>query len=140
FELSKVLDPSTRVTRQDLVGKPALVHVWATWCQVCAYEHKNLVKIAKNSSYPIFGINYRDDPVLARRWLLVEGDPYQIAIQDEKGKLGLDLGIYGTPEMFILDAQGIIRYRQVGPIDEQYYYAKLVPLLKKLEDEKYVIP
>ncbi|HEY5717722.1 MAG TPA: DsbE family thiol:disulfide interchange protein [Motiliproteus sp.] len=117
FSIASLQDPERKLTRADLVGKPALVNVWATWCPACKVEHPQLMSIARREGIPIYGINYKDDRAAAQTWLRSYQNPYQFNIFDEKGSLGFDLGVYGAPETYILDAKGVIRYRLAGPID-----------------------
>lgn len=122
------------VTRQDLLGKPSLVNVWATWCVACKVEHPVLNKLA-GMGVNIHGVNYKDDNDAAQKWLHEFHDPYQLNISDPKGTLGLDLGVYGAPETFFVDAKGIIRHKFVGVIDEAIWREKLAPLYQQLVDE-----
>lgn len=121
FQLSSLYDESRTLTERDLVGKPALLNVWATWCPTCKQEHAQLNKIAREEGVTIYGINYKDDRAEARAWLQRYDDPYVINIFDEKGSLGLDLGVYGAPETYVLDKDGVIRYRHVGEVNEKVW-------------------
>lgn len=114
FSLSALQQPERRLTKQDFIGQPVLVNVWATWCPSCRQEHQQLLAIAQAGAIPIIGLNYKDERDLAIEWLQQLGNPYQFNIYDESGMLGLDLGVYGAPETYLLDAQGIIRHRHVG--------------------------
>lgn len=108
----------------DLVGKPALLNVWATWCISCRVEHPYLQRLADDGVL-IYGLNYKDDSVAARSWLDSLGDPYRASVVDADGTLGLDLGVYGAPETYFIDANGVIRYRHVGVIDERIWTGRL---------------
>lgn len=119
FELSDLKQPNKRLSTADFIGKPVLVNVWATWCPSCRQEHQQLLKIAQQHKIDIVGLNYKDQRDLALAWLQQLGDPYRFVIYDEKGMLGLDLGVYGAPETYLVDAKGIIRYRHIGVITEQ---------------------
>ena len=110
--------------RDDLIVGPALVNVWATWCYSCRVEHPFLVELAKRG-IPIIGLNYKDEPIKARQWLAELGDPYQHNISDTEGVLGLDLGVYGAPETYVVDGAGNIRYRHVGVVDQAVWEAHL---------------
>ena len=116
FNLPALQQPERKLTKQDFMGQPVLVNVWATWCPSCRQEHEQLLAIAETASIPIIGLNYKDDRTGARTWLQQLGNPYQFNIFDEEGMLGLDLGVYGAPETYLLDAQGIIRHRHVGVV------------------------
>jgi cytochrome c biogenesis protein CcmG/thiol:disulfide interchange protein DsbE len=124
----------TVITRADLLGKPALVNVWGTWCVACRVEHPVLNKLAQQGVV-IYGINYKDINPDARKWLKEFHDPYQMNIRDEAGTLGVDLGVYGAPETFLIDSKGIIRYKHVGVIDETVWRDKLAGQYQGLVDE-----
>jgi cytochrome c biogenesis protein CcmG/thiol:disulfide interchange protein DsbE len=113
-------------SRQDLLGRPALVNVWGTWCVACREEHPVLNQL-KAQGVVIHGINYKDDNASARRWLAEFHDPYQLDLRDDAGRLGLDLGVYGAPETFLIDAQGVVRYRHVGVVDRRVWDEELGP-------------
>lgn len=116
-------------------GKPLLLNVWATWCPTCYAEHQYLNQLAKQG-ITIIGINYKDDPEKAKKWLSDLGNPYQEVIDDQKGSFGLDLGVYGAPETFVIDCQGIIRYRHAGDVNQQVWQEKLQPLYQKYAAEE----
>ncbi len=116
FVKASLKEPSEVLTPDDLKGKVALVNVWATWCPTCKEEHAFLNQLAQQG-VTIYGINYKDEPVKARQWLKRYLDPYEKVILDDDGKLGLDLGVYGAPETYVIDADGVIRYRHVGAVD-----------------------
>lgn len=123
-----------QLTEADLKGKPALVNVWATWCVSCKVEHPVLNKLAQQGVV-IYGVNYKDDNADALKWLAEFHNPYQMDIRDEQGTLGLDLGVYGAPETFFIDAKGVIRDKYVGVIDETVWREKLAPVYQGLVDE-----
>ncbi|MBP8203250.1 MAG: DsbE family thiol:disulfide interchange protein [Pseudomonas sp.] len=133
FSLPSVQNGQT-LTEADLMGKPALVNVWATWCVACRVEHPMLNKLLKQG-VTIHGVNYKDDNAAAQKWLVEFHDPYQLNINDARGTLGLDLGVYGAPETFLIDKQGIIRHKFVGVIDERVWREQLAPLYQQLVDE-----
>ena len=133
FSLPSVQNGQT-LTEADLMGKPALVNVWATWCVACRVEHPMLNKLLKQG-VTIHGVNYKDDNAAAQKWLVEFHDPYQLNINDARGTLGLDLGVYGAPETFLIDNQGIIRHKFVGVIDERVWREQLAPLYQQLVDE-----
>jgi cytochrome c biogenesis protein CcmG/thiol:disulfide interchange protein DsbE len=119
FQLSELKQPTKMLTKADFMGKPVLVNVWATWCPSCREEHQQLLKMAQAHKIDLIGLNYKDDRTLAVQWLQQLGDPYRFVIDDAKGTLGLDLGVYGAPETYLIDSKGIVRYRHVGVITEQ---------------------
>ena len=119
FKVASLRDSKRMLTKADFGGRPLLINVWATWCPSCRQEHQQLLKIAMETNTPIIGLNYKDQRDTALLWLQQLGDPYQFNIYDESGMLGLDLGVYGAPETYVLDAKGIIRYRHVGVVTPQ---------------------
>lgn len=133
FSLPDLKNEQRLITEKDLKG-PALVNVWATWCVACRVEHPVLNKLAK-LGVTIYGVNYKDDNAAAQKWLVEFHDPYQLNINDARGTLGLDLGVYGAPETFLIDKQGIIRHKFVGVIDERVWREQLAPLYQQLVDE-----
>ncbi|MGA4633930.1 DsbE family thiol:disulfide interchange protein [Pseudomonas solani] len=133
FSLQSV-DGTRTLTEADLKGKPALVNVWGTWCISCRVEHPVLNKLSQ-MGVVIHGVNYKDDNAAALKWLKEFHNPYQLDIRDEKGSLGLDLGVYGAPETFLIDKDGIIRHKFVGVIDEVVWREQLAPLYQALVDE-----
>ncbi len=132
FELASVADPERMLTRKDLLGEPSLVNVWATWCPACKIEHPQLMDIARNEGVKIYGINYKDDREKAKVWLRQYENPYVLNIYDIEGRLGFDLGVYGAPETYILDADGIVRYRHAGPVDKATW-AKMKVMIEELK-------
>ena len=134
FSLPSVEDPQRLISDADLKGKPALVNVWATWCVACKVEHPVLNKLAAQG-VTIHGVNYKDDNAEAQKWLREFHDPYQLNIRDEQGSLGLDLGVYGAPETFFIDKEGVIRHKFVGVITEQVWREQLAALYQELVDE-----
>lgn len=120
FELASLTEPDKRLTAESLKGEVALVNVWATWCPTCKEEHQYLNQLAQQG-VTIYGINYKDEPVKARAWLQKYMNPYRQVVLDQQGKLGLDLGVYGAPETYVIDAEGTIRYRHVGAVDAKVW-------------------
>ena len=129
FALPSVIEPGKTITQADLLGKPALVNVWATWCPSCRAEHPVLNKLAA-SGVNIYGVNYKDQREPAQKWLRELHNPYQLNIEDAAGTLGLDLGVYGAPETFLIDREGIIRAKHVGPVSPEIIATKFAPLFK----------
>ena len=121
-----------RVRRADLLGDALLVNVWATWCPTCKAEHGELSRIRAETGMRIVGVNYKDDPDAARRWLREHGNPYDFNIVDREGSLGVELGVYGAPETFLLDAAGTIVYKRVGEITRQVWLDELAPHIERL--------
>lgn len=117
----------------QLQGRVWMLNVWASWCAACRDEHPLLVELSKTRQVPIVGLNYQDDPQRGRAWLAQHGNPYQVTAQDGDGRAGMELGVYGVPETFIIDKQGRIRLRHAGPITPQVLEQSLLPLLAELE-------
>lgn len=132
FDLPTVLEPERQVTQDIFLGQVSLLNVWATWCVACYVEHPFLVDLADREGVTIYGVNYRDDVVEAREWLRELHDPYVLSVVDANGRLGIDLGVYGAPETYVVDAQGVIRYRHVGVVDERVWQDTLQPLVEQL--------
>jgi cytochrome c biogenesis protein CcmG/thiol:disulfide interchange protein DsbE len=127
-----VLESDRVMARKDMLGEVALVNVWATWCVSCRMEHPYLLQIAE-SGVPIYGINYKDEDAAAGRWLAELGNPYRANIADREGTLGLDLGVYGAPETYLVDADGVVRYRHVGVVDAEVWQTVLKPMYEQLK-------
>lgn len=116
------------VSNLDLKGEAFLLNIWATWCYTCQVEHPYLMKLAERG-VKIVGINYKDENEPARQWLKKLGNPYALNIVDQEGRLGLDLGVYGAPETFVIDKNGMVKYRHVGEVNEKVWQGMLAPLL-----------
>jgi cytochrome c biogenesis protein CcmG/thiol:disulfide interchange protein DsbE len=107
--------------------------VWATWCPTCHYEHPFLLELAARNEVAIYGLDYKDNAAKAAEWLAKLGDPYTAVLFDKEGKLGLDLGVTGAPETYLVDAEGIVRLRYQGALDEKVWQQKFVPLLNEMQ-------
>lgn len=134
FQLPDLFEPGLAVTTQDLQGEIAVLNVWATWCLPCRAEHPLLVKLSK-TGVPIYGINYKDQRDKALKWLELYGDPYRRVMMDPQGQTGIDFGVYGVPETFLLDAQGRIRYKHVGALKAEDLEQVILPKLNELRRE-----
>ncbi len=132
FSLSTIENPERIVNHTELKGKVSLVNVWATWCFACKAEHSELLAISKEG-IPIYGINYKDDRQQAEKWLAKLGNPYILNVADEDGRLGIDLGVFGAPETYIVDTNGVIRYRHVGAITASDWETVLKPIVEQLQ-------
>jgi cytochrome c biogenesis protein CcmG/thiol:disulfide interchange protein DsbE len=110
-----------------------LLNVWASWCVSCREEHPLLVELAKSGIVPVYGLNYKDQRDDALRWLKQFGDPYTISIVDPEGRTGIDYGVYGVPETYVIDKNGVIRYKQIGPVTVDALQTKILPLVKELQ-------
>jgi cytochrome c biogenesis protein CcmG/thiol:disulfide interchange protein DsbE len=131
FQLTSLLDAQQIISDQQLQGQPAIINVWATWCPSCLVEHPLLNALAKEG-VRIIGINYKDDRALATQYLQARGNPFAQVIFDDKGNLGFDLGVYGAPETYIVDAKGVIRERFVGVLTEAVWRQQLGPIYQQL--------
>jgi cytochrome c biogenesis protein CcmG/thiol:disulfide interchange protein DsbE len=132
FSLPRLDNESEATSRSDLLGEITLVNIWATWCVSCRIEHPYLNKLAE-SGVRIVGLNYKDESNAARRWLEDLGNPYQWNIVDQEGRLGVDLGVFGAPETYLLDKDGIIRYKHVGVVDQRVWDEKFLPLITAIQ-------
>jgi len=132
FSLASLYEPDRSISETTFLGKPRLLNVWASWCSACVVEHPLLIALAQQKNVEIFGLNYKDEPHKAEAWLKKHNNPYKSIIVDPEGDLGLDLGVYGVPETFVIDKLGIIRYKQVGPLDNQAIEEIILPLLDEL--------
>ncbi|MEW6330736.1 MAG: DsbE family thiol:disulfide interchange protein [Pseudomonadota bacterium] len=132
FSLATVADPARKVGRDDMLGRAYLLNVWASWCVACRQEHPFLNELARNKTVSIIGLNYKDRREDALGWLGSLGNPYELSLSDTDGRLGIDLGVYGVPETFVIDKQGVIRYKQIGPITPEVWEQKLAPLIREL--------
>ena len=134
FTLPTLHEPETNISIEDLKGKVTLINVWASWCAACRTEHPILVDAAKkDSSLNLYGLNYKDKRPDALQWLNNLGNPYKESAFDEAGSIGIDYGVYGVPETFVIDKSGIIRYKHIGPVDKQQLDTLILPLVKELE-------
>jgi cytochrome c biogenesis protein CcmG/thiol:disulfide interchange protein DsbE len=129
FQAPLLENPRQTVSAEDLKGKVALLNVWATWCPSCRAEHATLRTLATQGVI-IYGLNYKDEPDKALSWLNTLGNPYRLTINDEAGQLGIDLGVYGAPETYLLDSRGVIRYRHVGVLDEKIWQEDFLPRIR----------
>lgn len=120
-------------SNQDFIGKVTLVNVWASWCATCVEEHEVLMKLAKTEHIDLYGLNYKDDLTAAKAWLKQHGNPYSRIVYDKEGTIAIDWGVYGTPETFIIDKQGIIRYKYIGAITWDVWVNELKPVIEKLK-------
>ena len=132
FRLAQVADEKLAFTPADMKGKVWLLNVWASWCATCRVEHPVLVEMSKRNVVPIVGLNYKDRREDAMQWLRRYGDPYALSAYDIDGKVGIDYGVYGAPETFVIDKQGVIRYKQIGAITPEALETKILPLLREL--------
>lgn len=131
FSYPSLIYPNQKFTEQKFLGHVSLLNVWGTWCVTCHAEHSVLMDIARSKKVTIYGLNYKDDPIAAKQWLKKQGNPYEDIILDDKGTLAIDFGVYGTPETFVIDKKGIIRYKHVGAISRDTWENKIKPEVNK---------
>lgn len=133
FSLSQLDKPGETIGTEQLRGQVWILNVWASWCVACRDEHPVLVEFSKSNTVPIYGLNYKDKREPAMAWLQQLGNPYTASIFDEKGRVGIDFGVYGVPETFVIDKQGVIRYKKTGPVTQETIQKTILPLVKKLQ-------
>jgi cytochrome c biogenesis protein CcmG/thiol:disulfide interchange protein DsbE len=134
FQLPRLDDPAQTVDRNDLLGKVWMLNVWASWCAPCREEHPLVIDIARRKLVPVYGLNYKDQTQAAKGWLANLGDPYTATLVDANGRVGIDFGVYGVPETFIIDRRGVVRYKHTGPLTADVVRTRIEPLLKELQD------
>lgn len=132
FRLVELKDPSRSFSSEEMRGKVWLLNVWASWCVACRDEHPMLLELARRNAIPIYGLNYKDKPTDAISWLNELGDPYVLSVSDLDGRVGIDYGVYGAPETFLIDRNGIIRFKHIGPITPDVWNKRMVPLVAEL--------
>ncbi|RMF13033.1 MAG: DsbE family thiol:disulfide interchange protein [Gammaproteobacteria bacterium] len=135
FVLPDLHDPSKTLNQEIFKGKVSLLNVWATWCPTCRAEHPYLVRIHETGQVQMVGLDYKDEREAALKWLNDLGNPYDISLSDQEGRFGLDLGVYGAPETYVIDKQGIVRYRHVGAVDDKVWKEILLPMVRKYQKE-----
>jgi cytochrome c biogenesis protein CcmG/thiol:disulfide interchange protein DsbE len=133
FNLQKLSDPQSRMSDKDLLGQVWLLNVWASWCVACRTEAPLMDQFAQAKIVPIYGLNYKDVPSDAKAWLRQFGNPYVANLIDYEGNIGIDYGVYGVPETFVIDKQGVIRHKVIGPITPSILDKCVVPLVRKLQ-------
>ena len=133
FALPVLDEPDRIITRDDLLGEPYLLNVWGSWCPACRDEHPVITELAESGRIRVIGYDYKDEAADARRWLQQFGNPYALVITDVEGRAALDWGIYGAPESFLVDAQGMIRWKFVGPLTPEVVQTQLLPALESLQ-------
>jgi cytochrome c biogenesis protein CcmG, thiol:disulfide interchange protein DsbE len=132
FELSQLHQPAKTFSEKDMIGKVWLLNVWASWCVSCREEHPVLLNLAKSGLVPIYGLDYKDNREDGLPWLRRMGDPYQLSAFDRDGRIGIDYGVYGVPETYLIDKRGVIRYKRIGPLTPEIVSEKLIPLVNEL--------
>jgi cytochrome c biogenesis protein CcmG/thiol:disulfide interchange protein DsbE len=132
FQLTQLQEPQKTFSARDMRGKVWLLNVWASWCISCREEHPVLLELARTGAVPIYGLNYKDKRDDAISWIREFGDPYVLSAADQEGRVGIDYGVYGAPETYLIDRNGIIRFKQVGPITPDLLEKKILPMVRDL--------
>ena len=133
FRLAQLHQDKLAFSPEDMKGQVWMLNVWGSWCASCRIEHPLLMDIARRKLVPLVGLNYKDERANAVRWLERHGDPYVLSAWDIDGRVGIDYGVYGAPETFVIDKQGVIRHKQIGPITPEALEKTILPLIRKLE-------
>ena len=133
FTLQQVSEPAKTFSPADMKGQVWMLNVWASWCTACRVEHPLLVEIARSNVVPLIGLDYKDKPEDALKFLAQQGNPYQLSALDLEGRVGIDYGVYGVPETFIIDKNGRIRHKQIGPITPEALQQTILPLIAELK-------
>lgn len=132
FRLAQLQDPAKSFSAEEMRGKVWLLNVWASWCVSCREEHPVLVELSKSGAIPIYGLNYKDQRQDGLAWLRDFGNPYVLSAMDTDGRVGIDYGVYGVPETYLIDRDGVIRFKQIGPVTPEVLEKKILPLAKDL--------
>jgi len=133
FHLESLETPGKIVDRKDMLGKVWMLNAWASWCVACREEHPVLVEFSRSAAIPIVGLNYKDTRMEGMRWLAQFGNPYVTSVFDEAGRVGIDYGVYAVPETFLIDKQGVVRFKQIGPVTPELLEKTILPLIRRLD-------
>lgn len=133
FTLPVLHNPAKQFSPQEMHGKVWLLNVWASWCAACTEEHPVFMALASQNVVPIYGINYKDKREDGQAWLAKGGDPYVLSVSDMDGRVGIDFGVYGVPETYVIDKQGIIQEKVTGAITAEILQEKILPLIARLQ-------
>ena len=132
FDLPLLHQPDKRFSQKDMLGKVWVMNVWASWCPPCLVEHPVVTQLARAGLAPVVGLNYKDARDEAQSWLKRNGDPFQIIAFDGDGRIGMDYGVYGVPETYVIDRRGVIRFKYIGPLNADVVQKKVLPLVQEL--------
>lgn len=132
FSLPRLDAPEHQLTLDDMKGEVFLLNVWASWCVSCRQEHPLLMQLRQSGMIPLLGLNYKDERSAALGWLRDGGDPYVASVIDADGRIGMEYGVYGTPETFLIDREGVIRYKHIGPLTPSVLREKLLPKIAEV--------
>ena len=133
FTLPQLHEPEKQFSPQDMKGKVWLFNVWASWCSGCQIEHPLFMDLARRNIVTIIGMDYKDKPEDGQAWLLRGGNPYNLVVADRQGRIAIDYGVYGVPETYVIDKQGIIRFKQIGAVTPEVLQEKILPLVAELQ-------
>jgi len=133
FNLPQLHDPNKQFSPRDMKGKVWLLNVWASWCVSCKVEHPVLMALSRQNIVPIYGLDYKDEREAGMGWLRDSGNPYVLSAVDIEGRIGIDYGVYGVPETYVIDKEGVIRYKQIGPVTQLSLHEKILPLVAELK-------
>lgn len=132
FQLAQLAEPDKRFSPQEMHGKVWLLNTWASWCVSCRYEHPVLLELSRTGAVPIYGLDYKDNRKNALDWLSELGNPYVLSVQDRDGRVGIDYGVYGVPETYLIDKNGTIRFKRIGPVTREIVETTILPLVESL--------
>ena len=132
FSLAMLEDPSRELSTADMTGQVWVLNVWASWCVSCRAEHEVITSLARQNLVTVVGLNYKDRPDDASRWLDKYGNPYAVSVIDGDGRVGIDWGVYGVPETFVIGADGRIKYKHIGPVTHESLQQKVLPVIREL--------
>ncbi len=133
FKVPQLVDADKTFSPEDMKGQVWMLNVWASWCVACRVEHPLLVEFGRSQIAPLIGLDYKDQRPAALKFLSQQGDPYKLSAYDIDGRVGIDYGVYGVPETFVIDKQGVIRHKQIGPITPEAMEKTILPLIEKLK-------
>ena len=133
FSLPQLHEPDKQFSLQDMKGKVWLFNVWASWCTACEYEHPLFMELSRRNLVPLYGMDYKDKREDGMAWLQQHGNPYTLVVSDAEGRVGIDYGVYGVPETYLIDKQGVIQYKHIGVVTEKDLSEKILPLVKELQ-------
>ncbi len=132
FVLPQLHEPDKTFSQKEMLGRVWMLNVFASWCVACREEHPNLMELARNGAVPIYGLNYKDERADGIAWLARFGNPYKVSAYDRDGRIGIDYGVYGVPETYVIDKAGVIRYKRIGIVTPEIVRDKILPLVKEL--------
>jgi len=133
FTLPQLHEPAKQFSPQDMKGKVWLFNVWASWCTACEHEHPVFMELSRQNLVPIYGMDYKDKREDGEAWLRKNGNPYTLVVSDAEGRVGIDYGVYGVPETYVIDKQGVIQHKQIGAVTPEILSEKIIPLVKELQ-------